>query len=228
MNEIKAHTHSGLKSFFCGIILVLLLIQLVDHIILFSTVHTIMPDPRIPQFRLIASASQILVFILFLIFLKPSAGELGLSWMDIRKPIKIAYITGGFTVLLLVVSSYFIMTDIKYFALATNIHFGLTTPVFEEVIFRGYCWDQLRKRDFSNRATWIITSALFGIFHLGYYYQIEYATRFHPDAPPMVKIMLTKVLFGVVLGFLMGWIRWRSKKVYGPIIIHAILNIVGK
>jgi membrane protease YdiL (CAAX protease family) len=228
MNEIKPHSNSGLISFFCGIILLLLLIQLADNLILFSTVHTIMPHPRIPQFRLISSASQIIVFILFLVFLKPSAGELGLSWTDIRKPVKIRYIAGCLFVLLLVVSSYFIMADIKYFALATNIHFGLTTPVFEEVIFRGYCWNRLKKRNFSDLSAWIITSALFGLFHLGYYYQIEYATRFHPDAPPMVKIMLTKMLFGTVLGFLMGWIRWKSKKVYGSIILHAILNIIGK
>jgi membrane protease YdiL (CAAX protease family) len=104
----------------------------------------------------------------------------------------------------------------------------LTTPVLEEVIFRGYCWDQLRKNNFSDRATWIITSVIFGFFHLGYYYQIGYATRFHPDAPPMADIMLTKILFSTVLGLMMGLIRWKSRKAFGPIIIHAILNIIGK
>lgn len=44
----------------------------------------------------------------------------------------------------------------------------------------------------------------------------------------MAQIMLTKILFGTVLGFMMGLIRWKSKKVFGPIIIHAILNIVGR
>jgi len=228
MNEIKAHSMSGLKSILFRIILVLLMIQILDNIIIFSTVHAIIQNPGIPKFRLISSVSQIIVFVLFIVSLKPSADELGVFWADIRKPAKIAYLVGGSAVLLLVISSYFIMNGIKNFALATNIHFGLTTPVFEEVIFRGYCWDQLRKNNFSNRATCIITSVIFGIFHLGYYFQIEYATRFHPEAPPMAQIMLTKILFGTVLGFMMGLIRWKSKKVFGPIIIHAILNIVGR
>jgi membrane protease YdiL (CAAX protease family) len=228
MNEIKTNTISSLKSFLCGIILILLLIHLIDNVIIFLTIHAIIQNPSIPKFRLISSAGQIIVFILFMVSLKPSTEELGVFWTDIRKPAKIVYCVGGLAVLLLVISSYFVMVEIKYFALATNIYFGLTTPIFEEVIFRGYCWNKLRKNNFSNRATLIMTSVIFGIFHLGYYYQIEYATRFHPDAPPMANIMLTKVLFGTLLGFMMGLLRWKSKKVFGPIIIHAIFNIVGK
>jgi membrane protease YdiL (CAAX protease family) len=147
---------------------------------------------------------------------------------DIKKSTKIVYLIAGLIVLLLVISSYFIMSEIKYFALITNIHFGITTPIFEEVIFRGYCWDKFRKENFSNFTTLIITSIFFGLFHLGYYYQIEYATKFHPDAPSMANIMFTKIIFGIVLGFIMGLIRWKSKKVFGPIIIHSILNILSR
>jgi len=206
----------------------LLLIHLIDNGILFLTIQTLIQNPSIPKFRLISSVSQIIVFILFIVSLKPSTEELGVLWTDIRKPIKIAYVAGGSTVVLLVVSSYFIMTENKAFALATNIHFGLTTPIFEEVIFRGYCWDKLRKNNFSNLNTLVLTSVIFGMYHLGYYYQIEYATRFHPDAPSMALIMLTKVLFGTILGLIMGLIRWKSKKVFGPITLHAVLNIMGR
>ncbi len=225
---MKTNGPSGRTSLVWRIVLVLLLVHVAQNVILFLATHTIVQNPRIPQFRLVSAASQIIVFTLFMILLKPTAGELGLSWTDVRKPVKIAYIAGGLAVLILVVSSYFIMTEIKYFALATNIHFGITTPIFEEVIFRGYCWDKLRKNHFPNLTTLIVTSVIFGVYHLGYYYQIGYATRFHPDAPPMANIMLTKVLFGTLLGFLMGSIRWKTKKVFGPIIIHAILNIVGR
>ncbi len=228
MDKTESRSISGLKTVLGGIILILLLIHLAENGILFLAVRAFVQNPNIPKFRLVSAAVTIVVSILFLIVLKPAAGQLGLAWAGIPRRTKILYCAGGAFVLLLVFSSTFIMADIKYFALATNLNFGLTTPVFEETLFRGYCWDKLRTNRFSNLATLIVTSVIFGFFHLGYYYQIEYATRFHPDAPPMVHIMLTKVLFGTVLGFLMGWIRWKSKKVYGSIILHAILNIMGK
>jgi membrane protease YdiL (CAAX protease family) len=109
----------------------------------------------------------------------------------------------------------------------TNINFGITTPILEELIFRGYFWAKFKEQGFSNTNTLIITSIFFGLNHLGYYYQISYATKFHPDAPSMVQIMLMKVVFTTVLGFVIGFIRWKSQKVYGSVIIHSILNIVG-
>lgn len=160
--------------------------------------------------------------------MKPSVQELGIYWPDIKKSTKILYITSGSWVLLLVVSSFFIMKDIRYFALATNIQFGITTPILEEIIFRGYGWHQFKKEKLGNISVLIITSICFGIFHLGYYYQIAYATQFHSDAPSMHSIMVTKVIFATVLGFIMGLIRWKSNKVFGPIIVHSLLNIVSR
>lgn len=216
------------KSFFYKFILILLGIQILDNIITFLLVNTFIHKPNIPQYRLICSISQVLVFALFIIFLKPSLKDLGLFWSDTAKPSKIIYLIGGILVLSLVVSSYFIMRDIRYFALMTNIHFGITTPIYEELIFRGYGWKKFRDENHSNLATLIITSLFFTLFHFGYYYQIRYSTQFHPDAPSMSSIMFAKIIHVTVLGLIMGLIRWKSKKVYGPVIIHAILNIIGK
>ncbi len=218
MNETKMYSIFNLKSFFYRFILILILIHVINNILIFFSLEILFHNPRITQYRLIGAVSQIITFFIFIISLKPSTKELGIYWSDIKKSTKILYLIGGSLVLLLVISSYFIMRDIKYFALTTNIQFGLTTPILEEVIFRGYCWNKFREEKLSNFTTFIITSIFFGLFHLGYYYQISYSTQFHPDAPSMVKIMFTKLIFGTVLGFLMGLIRWKSKKVFGPII----------
>jgi len=227
MNETKTYSILNLKSFFYRFILILLAIQLLDNILIFLSLNTIIHKPRIPQFRLICSICQILVFIIFIVCLKPSIKDLGLTWFDMKKSSKIIYLVGGLLVLSLVVSSYFIMSDRKYFALMTNIHFGLTTPIFEELIFRGYGWEKFRNENHSNLVTLMITSLTFALFHLGYYYQISYATQFHPDAPSMINIMFMKIIFAIVLGFIMGLIRWKTKRVFGPVIIHSILNIMG-
>lgn len=228
MNEKKVNSKFNVKSFFCKFIFILIMIQVINNLLIFFSLDMLFHNPRIPQYRLIGAVSQIITFFIFIISVKPSAKDLGIYWPDIKKSTKNLYVVGGSLVLLLVISSYFIMKDMKYFALATNIQFGITTPILEEVIFRGYGWHKFKEEKFSNFMTLIITSISFGLFHVGYYYQIAYATQFHPEAPPMVKIMLTKVIFGTVLGLLMGLIRWKSKKVFGPIIIHSILNIISR
>ena len=154
--------------------------------------------------------------------------DLGVSWSGIAKRSKIIYLICGFLLLSLIISSYFVMKDIKYFALITNIHFGLITPVYEELLFRGYGWEKLKKENYSQFKICIITTLLFAIFHIGYYFQISYATQFHPDAPSLLSIMFQKVIYAAILGFIMGLIKWKSNRVFGSIIVHAILNIIGK
>jgi membrane protease YdiL (CAAX protease family) len=227
MSENKMSSLFNLRDFFYKFVLILLLVHLINNTIIFLTLNTFIQNPSIPKYRLVSSVAQIITLTLFFVFVKPSAEELGIYWPDIKKSTRYLYLFGELFVFLLVISSYFIMWDIRYFALMTNIHFGITTPILEELIFRGYSWNKFREQGFSNLKTLIITSLSFGLFHLGYYYQISYATQFHPDAPSMVKIMFTKIIFATVLGLFMGLIRWKSNKVYGPIIVHSILNIIG-
>jgi membrane protease YdiL (CAAX protease family) len=227
MNEVESGSPVR-RTFLHKFILILLLVQLVDNAIIFFILNTLVKNPGIPQFRLICSISQVIILVLFIFLVKPSAKELGLYWHDIKQSTKYLYITGGTMVLLLVISSYFVMVDIKLYALMTNINFGIATPLLEETVFRGYSWSKFREQGFSNLKTLIFTSIFFGLFHLGYYYQISYATQFHPDAPPMVNIMFMKVIFTVMLGLFLGFIRGKSKKLYGPIIAHSLLNIFSK
>ena len=227
MSESKITSFFRPRAFLFKFLFILLLIHYVNNAIIFLTLNTLVHYPSIPKYRLICSISQIITLIFFVILTKPTAEELGIYWKDIKKRMKYLYVVGGLFVLLLIVSSYFIMWDIRYYALMTNINFGITTPILEELIFRGYSWAKFKEQGFSNSKTLIITSILFGLFHLGYYYQISYATQFHPDAPSMIKIMFTKVVFATLLGLIFGLIRWKSRKIYGSIIVHSILNIVG-
>jgi membrane protease YdiL (CAAX protease family) len=227
-SEYRIASLSNLRAFFYKFVFILLLIHLINNAIIFFALNTFIQNPSIPKYRLICSVSQIITLALFIVSIKPSARELGLYWSDIKKSTRYLYLIGELLVLLLVISSFFIMRDMRYFALMTNIHFGITTPILEELIFRGYSWNKFREQGLSNLKTLVITSLFFGLFHLGYYYQISYATQFHPDAPSMVTILFTKIIFATVLGLFMGLMRWKSKKVYGPIIVHSIINILSR
>jgi uncharacterized protein len=227
MNGINLRSAANPKSLFYKFILLLILVQLINNVLIYITLNTLINNPGIPKYRLICSFYQVITMILLFLFFKPTMNELGLYWADINKSIKKLYLAGGLLVILMVISSYYIMWEIRYYALLTNLNFGITTPLLEELIFRGYSWGKFKEQGYSNFKTLLITSAFFGLFHLGYYYQIAYATQFHPEAPPMINIMITKIVFTAILGLFLGLIRWKSKKVYGPIIIHSLLNIIG-
>lgn len=228
MNDTKAYPITNLKSFFYKFILILIIIQIADNILTFLLAKLSISTPNIVQYRLVSMVSQIVVFIGLMAFLKPSAKDLGIEWADMKRSSKILYLIGDLIVVAMVISSYFIMPDRKYFVLITNLYFGITTPIFEEIIFRGYGWGKFRSENHGNLVTLIITTLLFGLFHLGYYFQIAYATALHPDAPSMVKIMTMKVIYGTAFGLVMGLIRWKSNKTFAPILIHGILNIIGE
>jgi uncharacterized protein len=228
MNMIGIRSLFGKRSFMCRFIFILVFVQLISNALMFLSIRFFFHHPGIPQFRLIGAACQAVTFLVFRAIWKPSLRELGLDWSNVGRSARIGYAAGVFLVLLMVASSYFIMKESALFALATNIQFGITTPILEESLFRGYGWHGLKGESSGDRRTLIVTSVLFGLFHIGYYHQIAYATGFHPDAPPMIEIMAGKVLFGTVLGAVLGLIRWKSNGISGPLIAHAILNIMSR
>lgn len=215
------------NNFFLKYILILLLLQIVNNALIFLTTTFVFHNPGIPQFRLICAISQIVTLFFFIIITKPSLKELGIDWKDLNNKFKYLYIGSALFILLLVASSYFVMWDIRYYALMTNINFGIATPLLEELIFRGYSWSKFKEEGFNDVKILILTSLFFGLNHVGYYFQIAYTVQFHPEAPSMIKIIFTKVMFTTLLGFFLGFIRLKTKKTFGSIIIHGFLNIIG-
>lgn len=77
-------------------------------------------------------------------------------------------------------------------------------PLIEELLFRGYLYDQIGKR-FSPLLTILITGALFAGAHLS----------------PVTFIPI------LMMGMLMGWLRYRSDSIVPPLILHCANNLVG-
>jgi uncharacterized protein len=204
------------------------LVLLVENALIFIALRFLFHGPRIPQYRLIGAAAQIAAFAAFLLVFKPAPAGLGLDFRAARKRTKVVCgLAAGF-ILLLVFSSYFIMADAALFALATNIQFGLTTPVLEETVFRGYGWSRFRESGLGPWRTWALTSLLFGLYHFGYWPQVAYATSFHPGAPPMIRIMAVKAATGACMGAVFGLVRWKSGRLCGSVFLHSLLNIMSR
>jgi ABC-2 type transport system permease protein/sodium transport system permease protein len=79
--------------------------------------------------------------------------------------------------------------------------------VVEELFFRGYLFSALRART-SAAGTIVITSLLFGLFHL---VGLE---GFSPE----------RGLVSTLMGFLLGWVAWRTGSVLPGMLLHGCHN----
>ncbi len=128
--------------------------------------------------------------------------------------------------LILVLSSIGMGKDI----LVDNIKSALIIPVMEELIFRGWSWTHISARlsgRFAGALTWLFTSLLFSLWHIGYSDVLLRATA-GVAGLFFGKVLLMKLIVALVIGLCAGLIRWRTGKVYGAILFHGIWNLFGR
>jgi membrane protease YdiL (CAAX protease family) len=78
---------------------------------------------------------------------------------------------------------------------------GIVAPVFEEILFRGLIFGELRKVT-QVRAALFIQAVLFGVYHLD----------------------IIQGSYAFLIGILLGYVYYRSNSILAPIIVHAAVN----
>jgi len=146
-----------------------------------------------------------------------------LSFQDIKPKVRNLYIIGVSIIFLMVISSFFFMDNLSS---SMNLRFGLVSPVFEELLFRGYLWYRLKKSNIGDRSVIFVTGLFFGLFHLFGFYEYSYETGFTTEAPVMLIVVIQKVLLNIAFGLLLGYIRYKSNKLYPSFLIHSFNNII--
>jgi membrane protease YdiL (CAAX protease family) len=90
-----------------------------------------------------------LVFIILgtilLIYFKPSLNDLGLEYANIRMKTRIIYIIGFSVLFTLILGQYVSQWEVH--VLIFSLVVGIITPVFEELVFRGYIWNKLHESE---------------------------------------------------------------------------------
>ena len=201
----------------------LLSIGLLGILLLWVSNTYIIKTPPNHIFRITESVMSIFILTVFLLIKKPSLQDLGLSLHDIKPKTRNFYITGVSIILLMVATSFLFMDILSS---TMNLRFGLVSPVFEEVLFRGYLWYRLKKCKVEDISIIFITGLFFGLFHLFGYYEYSYETGFTTEAPLMLNVVVQKILLNISVGLLLGYIRYKSKKLYPSFLIHAFNNII--
>jgi membrane protease YdiL (CAAX protease family) len=168
-----------------------------------------------------------LISIGLLLFFRPSSRQLALDGKSIPRWELIAYIGMGILTLGVVVSTYFLQSDL----FIANLSSAIVFPIFEEFLFRGWGWGQLeRAASFKapGFANWLVISFVFGLWHFGYL--DIYLLKVAPANPDMDWgiFFLMKFLTTLVIGLIAGLPRWRTGRVYGSLILHSLINVFGR
>ena len=106
----------------------------------------------------------------------------------------------------------------------TVIRIPVGTVVFEELAFRGVVLAVLCRRH-PSRATVVVNSALFGLWHI--VPSLSTATANGVEGLPRVGLMAGSVLATAVGGVLFCALRVRGRHVLAPAMLHLAVNDVG-
>ncbi len=203
------------------IILILIIIQLFRATVMYGLWYFVKPGQDIILFQILNGLSFLIVGIVLLLLIKPSLKELELNLDDLTKRTKTFYILGIVTLIMLVFLPYTFSYELD--VLILGIVFGLVTPAFEELLFRGYLWNIAENSIETKKAgliTWITITLMFGFWHLGYLDVF----LIHPKQFNLLHLLTMKIIVGLILGAIVGFIRLKTKKTYGSFLFHGLWN----
>lgn len=126
---------------------------------------------------------------------------------------------------------FFIVTPIitknyELYNILSLVYNAIITVIFEELIFRGLIFKEISSMK-NDLIAYIVSTILFGIWHLGYIDTIIWRTSlFSPDAN-IPNIMFWKVITGIIIGVILGFFRYKNKNVYSSMLVHTFINTFG-
>lgn len=203
------------------IIIILVVIQLLRATVMYGLWYFVRPGQDIILFQILNGLSFLIVGIVLLAIFKPSLKYLGLNLDDKRERTKIIYLLGAIILPILIFLPYTFAYEQD--VLILGIVFGLITPAFEELLFRGYLWNMAENSIQTERSkliTWVTITLMFGLWHVGY---ID-VFLIHPKEFAIMPLLVGKIMVGLVLGSILGFIRLKTGKVYGSFLFHGFWN----
>jgi membrane protease YdiL (CAAX protease family) len=208
-------------------LLLLLAIQIGRGLIITGLWTILKPATDSPIWAYMDMVAFGVIGISLLLLYRPSRLQLALDWSTAPHWETIAYVVMGIFTLGLVLSTYFLQSDV----FVMNINSAIVIPIFEELLFRGWGWGQLEKHapfKASGFANWLVISLLFGLWHFGY--MDIYLLKVAPSNPNMDwgVFFVMKFLTTLIIGLIVGFARWRTRRVYGSLLLHSLINLFGR
>lgn len=184
------------------------------------------PAPTSLLWNWIDMAAFTIVGLALLAIYRPSAAVLGLEWRGMSRLARgLSFGSCGLALLLVLTSLSFSPA-----ILLVNIKNALVLPLFEELLFRGWVWTRLEnvfKGKYAGAITWLVNAALFALWHLGYF--DVYLLKAFPSSRGMDPVFFVAMKLAVtfIIGLMVGFFRWRSRRAYGSLALHTLINLFG-
>jgi len=160
----NSYNYKSFLKLLAKIIVVLTAIQLLRAFVMDGLWYLLKPGQDILLFQILNGISFLIVGLLLLGIFRPSLRDLSLNLDDVNKKTMLIYFTG------LVALPIFIFLPIimgaEFDVLIISLIFGIVVPAFEELLFRGYLWNNVQnslKTKNSGIITWIIITLSFGL-----------------------------------------------------------------
>lgn len=120
-----------------------------------------------------------------------------------------------------IISILYIATPSNYIigisAIITLIYSSIVTPLYEELLFRGYIWNRMKAAISNEVYVYGRNILLFGVWHIGY--MIPQITERNYEA------VLMKIIAGIGYGAILGFVRSKTKNCYSTFLLHGFLNL---
>lgn len=124
------------------------------------------------------------------------------------------------------ISTPLITQNLSPQALLSLMYGAVITVIFEEVVFRGWVWRKLEILR-GKPAAYLLSSLLFGLWHLGYADTVLWRTSLFFPQSDVVSILFWKVVTGLTLGLVFGFLRYKCGNVYASMLAHGVINAFG-
>lgn len=121
------------------------------------------------------------------------------------------------------ISTPLLSKDNSFISIILLIYSAIVTPVFEELIFRELVWNKLNTVLEKDWNTYIVTTLLFAVWHLGYVDAIAFRVE-----TGLINVVVWKMITGLCFGIVLGALRLKTKNSYSTILLHGMLNIFGR
>lgn len=201
----------------CEIIAVMIILQIsrmaIEHIIfMFAERNNLVDD-----------AATAVAMTLLTLILVAVARLTGIKLSVLPNRFSAGYVVETVIYIFMMISTAYFFCN-EFFEIFILVYGCLITPVFEELVFRGYAWNTLSPKFKSVIPVYIINTVLFAVWHLGYWEDIA----FRCGNTEIVHIMIWKVIIGFAFGVILGALRCRTHNCYSTILLHGLMNIFGK
>lgn len=139
--------------------------------------------------------------------------------------ISMAYWIFTFLVIVIFAATPCITQSTSLYDILFLIYGAAITPIFEELIFRGYVWMALEKH--GTKFAYFSTTILFALWHIGYVDTVLWRVSYFNHTASIPQIIFWKVITGFIYGILLGAVRYKTNNTYSSILLHSFLNTFG-